>query len=125
MINWNGNSGGAVVFVSLFLAVMAEAWIMGADNVSFSDNTVTGFEINEAGLSAVLTNAIEDQRAIVAYITSDIQAGNGVVRKEIEEGNTRAAMQLNQQVEAVKVLRFQAIRVLGLLKDQRNSAGDA
>ncbi|MFL1484907.1 hypothetical protein [Marinobacter sp. LN3S78] len=33
MINWNGNSGGAVAFITLFLCVMAETWILGEDTV--------------------------------------------------------------------------------------------
>lgn len=62
MINWRGNSGGAVAFMTLFLCVMAEAWILGDDSVDIQT-------IIEAQKSA-----IESDRSMVRHLGRDIRA---------------------------------------------------
>ena len=112
MINWNGNNGGAVVFLTLFFAVMAEAWILGADDV----DTVTGFEISEMG-AAVMPAAVEDQEAVVTEIRKEMEANERLLQSSIDKGQSESMIQhWRESVEQMRIVHWQATRVLGLLK---------
>lgn len=112
MINWNGFSGGAVVFFTLFISVIAEAWILGADDV----DTVTGFEISEMG-AAVMPAAVEDQQAVVAQILSQLESYKRLHQGSIDRCQSAEMIQgWRECVDKLQIIHWQATRVLGLLK---------
>lgn len=83
-----------------------------------NENTVTAFEIEEEGLSVALSNAIEDQRAVVEYLTHYRDSWHRLWMAEIPVSGSQAAHYekvLNRAVER----QFQAMRVLGLLEAAR------
>lgn len=75
--------------------------------------TVTEFEQAEHGLSVVLTNAIEDQRAVVEYIVSQVDADRERAM------NAPPCEYWEKRCRDGGVLQFQAMRVLGLLEATR------
>ncbi|WP_199453521.1 hypothetical protein [Marinobacter sp. bablab_jr008] len=81
--------------------------------------TVTDFELAEEGFSVVLTNAIEDQRATVEFLTAECDAV-GRVRLEYQaDGLESAAGWLDERLGPLKEMQFRAMRVLGLLEAAR------
>ena len=108
MINWNGSSGAAVVFITLFLSV----WIVGAEDME----TVTEFEISEMG-AAVMPAAVEDQQAVVAEILDELEAVERIRKRSIDEGDSEGSVERwSERVSEMEIVHWQAVRVLGLLK---------
>lgn len=83
------------------------------------EETVTEFEIAEDGLSAVLTNAIEDQRALVDHLTARHDELQRAWVKNNSAGHDWFANELKPKVSEAAEMQFRAMRVLGLLEATR------
>lgn len=103
-------------WVTLVLGVALEERLMQTP----IEQTVTDFEVAEEGLSVVLTNAIEDAREVVDYLTKqhDIRQRRWVeVKNEAAAPNIEAF--LEKGVRDSAEMQFRAMRVLVLLEATR------
>lgn len=87
--------------------------------------TVTGFEIDEAGLPAVLRNAIEDQRAVVDYMQGEQDLLSRLRMRAQKAGAENIAEEFGGQVVEADRIMFQALRVLGLLEAMQEREAQA
>jgi len=108
----------AAVFLCLFAEIIFEQYLWD-ETMTESTNTVTAFEIEEAGLSAVLSDAIRDQREVVEFLEKQAdghRAGWFAMRSEGMYRDAEAKLPYLAKAEA---LHFQALTVLGLLEATR------
>ena len=87
------------------------------------ETTVSGFEIEEHGLSVVLTNAIEDAREVVDHLT---KKHDDYVRAHLDcqgEGLDKMAATMEPAINRAAELQYRAMRVLGLLEATRDREG--
>ena len=110
----------AAAFFCLFAAIIFEQNLWDETmNQSPDVNTVSAFEIEEAGLSAVLSDAINDQRAIVEHLTAAADERRAQVLNFRSNGLEKLADNLGPLVVESEVMQFQAMSVLGLLEAAR------
>ncbi|WP_375170102.1 hypothetical protein [Marinobacter sp.] len=84
------------------------------------ESTVSAFEIEENGLSVVLTNAIEDQRAVVEYLAAEHDRAQVTWRAAIDKDYASVYVGLlSEKVQKLNENQFRAMRVLGLLEAAR------
>lgn len=79
------------------------------------ENTVTDFELAEEGLSVVLTNAIEDQRAVVDHLTEK----HDQIHRQWFGNEKNEKKKLEPRLTQAAEMQFRAMRVLGLLEATR------
>ena len=119
MINWNGWTGGAVAWLVFFVAILGESWILEHSEME----TVTGFEISEMG-AAVLPAAIEDQEAVVTEIRKEMEANERLLQSSIDKVQSESMIQhWRGSVEQMRIVHWQANRVLSLLKHLHQYSG--
>ena len=105
---------GVIAFFCLFAGVMIESAMWG---MTMQEETVTEFEIAEDGLSAVLTNAIEDQKAVVENLAASHQARRHMLEQSVRGTVDRRI--LKDGVQLAAEMQFRAQRVLSLLEAAR------
>ena len=112
---------GAVVFICLFAGVLFESALWDDQMMQSPDElTVTDFELAEEGLSVVLTNALEDAREMVNYLTKQHDTRQRAWIRANAEGRTMHAAYLESGVQDAAEMQFRAMRVLGLLEATRD-----
>lgn len=121
-----GASEGAVlraaaVFIFLFFGIVFEQYLWDQTMNQSSDvKTVSAFEIEEAGLSAVLTDAIRDQRKVVDYLTKEKdRLGKHWMLQTWSGAGERPIRKLEKEADKVAEMQFRAMTVLGLLEATR------
>ena len=107
---------GALAFLSMFAGVCIEQHLWDETmNKTPDEWSVTAFEIEEEGLSVVLTSAIEDARAVVQYLVQEHDLkGRRYMSFERDFHRLVAA-----DVDRADEMKFRAMRVLGLLEATR------
>lgn len=113
---------GAVIFICLFAGVVFDQYQWDEQIMQSPDElTVTDFELAEEGLSVVLTNALEDARELVNYLT---EKHDTMQRRWVEvnarEDAKQIAAYLEKNVRDAAEMQFRAMRVLGLLEATRD-----
>lgn len=82
--------------------------------------TVTDFELAEEGFSVVLTNALEDARALVEHLTYQHDCRQAAWVKSNSVPNPTIDLDLMAKAVAdAAEMQFRAMRVLGLLEAAR------
>lgn len=84
--------------------------------------TVSAFEIEEDGLSVVLTNAIEDQRAVVEYVNGQWEGCERMRDNSVKNDPQKTPLYEKWMTDTSRVL-FQSVRVLRLLEATRDREG--
>lgn len=105
-------------FGVFFAAVLVEQHLWD-ETIMESPNelTVTDFELAEEGFSVVLTNAIEDQRAVVENLAASHQARRHMLEQSVRGTVDRRI--LKDGVQLAAEMQFRAQRVLSLLEAAR------
>lgn len=112
----------AAVWIIFIAALMGEQWIIEGSEME----TVTGFELQEDKLAAVLPAAIEDQEAVVA----DQKSWADVLRRQVKEHEAEddpypSLKDLHERgLRKQEILHWQALRVLHLLKALQQREND-
>lgn len=108
----------AAVFLCLFVGVLLEQHLWD-ETIMESPNelTVTDFELAEEGFSVVLTNAIEDQKAVVENLAASHQARRHMLEQSVRGTVDRRI--LKDGVQLAAEMQFRAQRVLSLLEAAR------
>ena len=106
-----------LAIAALFLGILFDSWQWDNRIMQSPDElTVTEFERAECGLSVVLTNAIEDQRALVKYMAGEHDRLGELWFEQVSDQEKEG---LADQVKVAAELQFRAMRVLGLLEATR------
>jgi hypothetical protein len=111
----------AAVFLCLFVGVLLEQHLWD-ETIMESPNelTVTDFELAEEGFSVVLTNALEDARALVEHLTYQHDCRQAAWVKSNSVPNPTIDLDLMAKAVAdAAEMQFRAMRVLGLLEAAR------
>jgi hypothetical protein len=110
----------AAVFLCLFVGVLLEQHLWD-ETIMESPNelTVTDFELAEEGFSVVLTNAIEDARAVVEYLTNEHETRKKMYVDAKSKGREKSAAYVGLGVMQSSEMQFRAQRVLSLLEAAR------
>lgn len=111
----------AIAMICLLLGMFIETALWDETMMQSPDElTVTDFELAEEGLSVVLTNALEDARALVEYMTKR----HDYMQREWVKANSEArkmhAAYLEEGARDAAEMQFRAMRVLGLLEATRD-----
>lgn len=110
----------AIAFFCLFAGVLIETALWDEQIMQSPDElTVTEFEVAEEGLSAVLTNAIEDQKEVVEWIAATHQARRHMLESAKKNRSTSDVKLAQDGVRMAAEMQFRAMRVLGLLEATR------
>ena len=108
----------AIALTCLMLGVFVESALWDEHIMQSPDElTVTDFELAEEGFSVVLTNAIEDQRAVVENLAASHQARRHLFEKSVRGSVDRRI--LKDGVQLAAEMHFRAQRVLSLLEAAR------
>lgn len=111
---------GAAAFLIVFAAIIYEQYLYGETMNQSSDvNTVSAFEIEEAGLSAVLSDAIRDQREVVEYLAGEHDHRQKMYLDANSKGQGKAVAYIGLGVMQAEEMKNRAMNVLGLLEAAR------
>jgi hypothetical protein len=109
----------AFAITCLFAGILFDFWQWDEQMMQSPDEfTVSEFERNEYFWS-VLPCAIEDQRAVVDYLTEQQDRVDGKRLAFNHDGRLETVEQMDKDSVKAAEIRFQAMRVLGLLEKMR------
>lgn len=106
--------------MALFLGIIFESWLWDELIMQSPDElTVSEFERAENGLSVVLTNAIEDAKAVVDCLEKEHDEAGRKWKLASDADDIPGADFYVPRLKELGEMKFRAMRVLGLLRDMR------